>query len=121
MATLVSTARYDAQINSLLGFDEQAELEFSIAAAPESHPVVAQTGGVRKARWARQGMGKRGGIRVIYYWVVSAEIVVMLTAYPKNKKEDLSDAEKKVIRRAVEALKGDSTVAAGQRHRRRTA
>jgi hypothetical protein len=41
-------------------------MEASIAADPESHPVVVGTGGVRKARWSRQGKGKSGGVRVIY-------------------------------------------------------
>ena len=53
-------------------------------------------------------MGKRGGIRVIYFWVVSAEIVVLLAAYPKNEKENLSYADKKAIRRAVEGLKKET-------------
>ena len=68
-ATLVHAATYDAIISSLLDADETGEMEFAIACAPEAHPVVKNTGGVRKARWARKGTGKSGGIRVIYFYV----------------------------------------------------
>ena len=66
-------------------------------------------------------MGKRGGVRVIYYWAVSAELVILLTVYPKNVKENLSDADKKAIRKAVEDVKKDvAAIAPGARHHRRT-
>jgi hypothetical protein len=49
-------------------------------------------------------MGKRGGLRVIYFYAISAELIYLLAAYTKNQKENLSDADKKAIRRAVEAF-----------------
>ena len=49
-------------------------------------------------------MGKRGGVRVIYFYAISAEVVVLLSAYAKNEKENLSNEDKKSLRRTVEAL-----------------
>jgi hypothetical protein len=81
-------------------------LEQSIAERPDAHPVVAGTGGVRKARWARPGMGKRGGVRVVYYFQTRAEIVYMLDIYAKNEKSDLTPADKRELRAIVSLLEG---------------
>jgi hypothetical protein len=78
-ATLVHAETYDAIISSLLDADEIGDMEFSIACAPEAHPVVKNTGGVRKARWARRGTGKSGGIRVIYFYVDHLGVVYLIS------------------------------------------
>jgi hypothetical protein len=69
------------------------------------HPVVPGTGGVRKARWAREGKGKSGGVRVIYYYFFRDSEVYMLAIYAKNEQADVSAADKKAARKFVEALK----------------
>ena len=83
---------------------EIVRLEESIAERPDAHPVVAGTGGVRKARWARPGMGKRGGVRVVYYFQTRVEIVYMLDIYAKNEKADLTPADKRELRAIVSLL-----------------
>ncbi len=85
---------------------EIVRLEESIAERPEAHPVIAGTGGVRKARWARPGMGKRGGVRAVYYYRTSAGIVYMLDLYAKNEKADLTAADKRDLREIVFLLEG---------------
>jgi mRNA-degrading endonuclease RelE of RelBE toxin-antitoxin system len=107
-ATLVHTARFDAEISALLDADEISELEFAIGCAPEAHPVVKDTGGVRKARWARQGRGKSGGIRVIYFYVDHRGVVYLISAYPKNEKENLSADDKKAMRKLTKVLKDEN-------------
>ncbi len=79
-------------------------MEDALASHPEAHPVVQGTGGVRKMRWARAGMGKSGGIRVIYYYVTSAGVVGLITVYAKAKKETLSNADKDTIRKIAEGF-----------------
>jgi len=79
-------------------------MESAIAADPESHPVVPGAGGVRKARWAREGKGKSGGVRVIYYFVRDSEIY-MPAVYAKNEQADMSAADKRAARKFAEALK----------------
>jgi hypothetical protein len=83
---------------------EIALLEGSIAANPSAHPVIAGTGGVRKARWKRPGMGKRGGVRAIYYFLVRSDLVYMLDLYAKNDKSDLTAADKRELRTIVSTL-----------------
>ena len=86
-------------------------MEAFIAADPERHPVIPGTGGVRKARWGREGRGKSGGVRVIYYFAPAPDAVYFLAIYAKNEQENLSDADKKVIRKIVEAIKAKERTA----------
>ena len=60
------------------------------------------SGGLRKVRWGKGGRGKRGGVRVIYYWAVSREQLLMLLIYPKSEWDDLTPAQFKVLRQIVE-------------------
>ncbi len=53
-------------------------------------------------RWRVPGRGKRGGVRVIYYWVVSDKILLMLYAYQKNQQEDLTADQLRVLKKIVE-------------------
>jgi hypothetical protein len=74
----------------------EALIEF-LGNYPEKGDVIAGTGGLRKLRWALAGRGKRGGSRVIYYYHRPEWQVLLITAYAKNEKEDLSPKEKKLF------------------------
>jgi hypothetical protein len=65
-------------------------------------------------RWARAGMGKRGGIRVIYYHAVGYNIVVLITAYAKNTQENLTNDQKKAVRKLIETVEEGLRIAAGK-------
>ena len=80
-------------------------IELDLIAAPEVHPVIKGLRGVRKARFALSGRGKSGGGRVIYYVAVETAIY-MMTAYPKNERDDLSPEQRKAILAAIDSLKG---------------
>lgn len=80
-------------------------MELHVAENPEIHPVVSGTGGVRKARWGRRGKGKRGGVRVIYFYRSTADMVYFLDIYSKNEKEDLTAADKRVLKEIVNYLR----------------
>lgn len=82
-------------------------IEGALAAAPEAHPVVKGLRGVRKARFALPGRGKRGGGRVVYYVTLMPSILFMLTAYAKNEQDDLTDTQRKQILAAIDSIKGD--------------
>ena len=104
-ATVFATSRYEREAKRLLADVDIETMEAAIAADPEAHPVVPGTGGVRKARWGRQGRGKSGGVRVIYYYWVSDNEVYMLYLYAKNEQADMDAAGRKEARKFVEALK----------------
>ena len=109
MAQIVRTHTYEKRAKRLLPEAELVSLEESIAANPKAQPIVPGSGGIRKARWGRPGMGKRGGVRVAYYFVVRREVVYMLDIYAKNEKADLSPADKRELRKIALALEADGS------------
>ena len=82
----------------------QQELEESIAAEPERNPLIPGTGGFRKARWRRPGVGKSGGVRVIYYFMVRPDLVFLADIYAKNEKENLTHAERNQLKKIASEI-----------------
>jgi hypothetical protein len=85
---------------------DMREIELGIASAPGSHPMVKGLRGARKARVALPGRGKSGGGRVVYYLSISPAVLFMLTAYPKNEQDDLTNTQRRAILAAIENIKG---------------
>jgi hypothetical protein len=77
-----------------------------IAANPEAGVIIPETGGVRKVRWSRRGSGKRGGVRVVYFYYNLDRPLYLLMAYAKGRQEDMSPVEKRTARDLVAILKG---------------
>jgi hypothetical protein len=105
IAEIVSLPGYETQVSALLSEDERMALEFFIACAPEDHPVIAGTGGFCKARWARQGKGKSGGFRAVYYFVSAAGRIYMAAIYPKSRKDNLSAADQNALAKVAVEIK----------------
>ena len=72
---------------------------------PDAGDVIRGSGGVRKLRFGLPGHGKRGGLRVIYYWMSKDEQTLFLTAYRKTEAGDLSTKAIKEMRGLVKSLK----------------
>lgn len=68
---------------------------------PEAGVVIPGSGGLRKLRWAGSGRGKRGGLRVIYYYVTAEGEILLLHLYAKNEMEDLGAATIKQLKQLV--------------------
>lgn len=76
-----------------------------IAANPLAGAVISDTGGLRKVRWSRHGGGKRGGVRVIYYFYNERAPVFLLSVFAKNVRDDLSPMQKKRLVKLAGILK----------------
>jgi hypothetical protein len=92
MLTVIETPvflRYAARV-----WDDVEREDFItwLAEHPDAGDVIAATGGLRKVRWSRLGMGKRGGVRVIYMWRNAQGELVLLTVYAKAEHDTLSNA-----------------------------
>ncbi len=61
--------------------------------------------GIRKLRWAASGKGKRGGVRVIYFYHVVGDRIYLMTCYAKNEKDDISDDMKKKLKDIANDIK----------------
>ena len=105
LITVAETPFFVRQAEAVWTDDERLDFVTFIAANPEAGDVVAGTGGVRKVRWSRAGMGKRGGVRVIYFYFSSERPIYLLMVYAKARKEDLSSTEKSALRELAAVLK----------------
>ena len=112
---VVETDDFLAATRKLMSDAEREELVEYLAFNPTAGVVVPGTGGVRKLRWGLEGRGKRGGARVIYFLHNLDMPLILLDAYAKNEKSDLSEAERRRLYFVTKQI-----VAAHQRRRRKT-
>ncbi len=84
----VETPVFTAGMRRLLDEEAYRALQIALLLRPEQGFVIPRSGGLRKIRWTATGRGKRGGIRVIYYWHAAEETFYMLFAYAKNVQGD---------------------------------
>jgi hypothetical protein len=85
---------------------ERFELVTYLALNPDAGDLMPDTGGIRKIRWAIQGRGKRGGVRVIYYFHSPAMPLFLLNVFAKNEKANLTPAERRDLKAAIPLLIG---------------
>jgi hypothetical protein len=95
--TVAETHMFRRQAEKIWGEDELAALVDHLALNPEDGDVIPGTGGVRKLRWGKAGVGKRGGVRVIYFYYRPDCPLYLLLAYAKAQASDLSGDEKKAV------------------------
>ena len=69
---------------------------------PDAGKVIPGGGGLRKLRWSAGGRGKRGGVRVIYYWFTSRATILLLFMYPKNVQDNLTQDQLKQLIKIVD-------------------
>jgi len=109
---------FTRHVSRYLTDDEYRELQNRMTAAPLLGDMISGTGGFRKLRWTdpRRGKGRRGGLRVIYYYFPGEQQIWLMTLYDKDELADLTAAEKRALRAAINA---ECEVRAAQRLRTR--
>ncbi len=88
--------------NKIWSREERLEFFSWIAGDPEAGSVIKGSGGCRKVRWSRPGMGKQGGVRVIYFCRLHAGELCMLLIYAKAEKDTIPGHILKSIRKEIE-------------------
>ena len=106
LLTVAETSEFIRKAKKLLSDAEREELVSYLSAHPSDGDLIEGTGGVRKLRWARQGMGKSGGVRVIYFFYNKGTPLYALTIYGKGEKDNLSKAERNELAKLVTILVG---------------
>ena len=101
----VETKLFTQLVKEYLSDEEYGELQRYIMKNPEIGKVIRGSGGVRKVRWAREGMGESGGVRTIYYWAKARDQVYMLTMYSKSEKENIDKKTLAQIAKELEDMK----------------
>lgn len=89
MFTFIESAAFSRFRDVYLDDDDYAELQQYMMHNPEAGKIVRGSGGVRKLRWRREGAGKRGGLRVIYFLRHRPNEFWMLALYAKAKRENV--------------------------------
>ena len=104
LLTIVELPEFLRRARNLLSDFESQLLVAYLAQFPLAGDLIEGTGGVRKLRWAREGMGKRSGVRVVYYFHSERMPLYILTAFAKNERTDLSMAERHELAKLVKRL-----------------
>lgn len=99
---IVETAIFTKQALAALSDDEYRLFQNMLLERPDAGKVIPGSGGLRKLRWAAEGRGKRGGIRVIYYWFTVQGTILLLFIYPKNVQDNLTADQLKQLKRIVD-------------------
>jgi len=87
---IIETPVFTRRVLDLLSDDEYKDFQSFIAANPASGDIIPRSNGLRKLRWSIKGKGKRGGSRIIYYWVKPKDTVLMLFLFKKNEQSNLT-------------------------------
>ena len=102
MLTVVETPTFTRLAADYWSEEERDEFTAWIACNPEAGEVIRGSGGCRKVRWARKGMGKRGGVRVIYFNRLSEGEIWLLLIYAKSAQENIPAHTLRAIKAEIE-------------------
>jgi hypothetical protein len=105
MITVAETAPFLRQAAKLWSDDDRAAFVDFIAANPDAGDIIPDTGGLRKIRWTRPGIGTRGGVRVLYFYHDDLMPLYLLLIYAKAEREDWTNDDKRRARALTEDIK----------------
>jgi mRNA-degrading endonuclease RelE of RelBE toxin-antitoxin system len=107
MITIIEFPSFLSRIGKCISIDERDEFIDFLAKNPDAGVEITGTGGVRKIRWGSHGKGKRGGVRIIYYFYNESAPVFLLAVYGKGEQENLTSEQKKQISVLAKILKAE--------------
>ena len=98
---IIETPVFTKRIKDVLSDDEYSRLQWALVINPGLGAVIPGGGGLRKLRWVIPGRGKRGGLRIIYYWYMPDEKIYMLFPYKKSEQNDLTKEQIRMLNKYV--------------------
>src|SRR5580700_11434809 len=104
MITIVEFPAFQSQVGECIQLKEKDALLDFLSRNPEAGTEIIGTGGIRKLRWGGKGKGKRGGLRIIYYFYNLSAPLFLLTVYGKGVQEDLTSKQKSKLTTLANAL-----------------
>jgi hypothetical protein len=105
LLTVAELPEYQKASARLMGSEERTAIVQFLAARPKAGDLMEGTGGIRKLRWGREGRGKSGGVRVVYYFHSDDMPLYLLTVFAKNERANLSRGERNELAGLVNLLK----------------
>ncbi len=99
---ILETRVFTRRVDRLLSTEEFREFQLELVANPRAGSVVPGTGGLRKVRWSAGGRGKRGSLRILYYFHAESQRILLLFVFAKNERADLTKSQRDQLRKIVE-------------------
>ncbi|MDE2069873.1 MAG: transcriptional regulator [Gammaproteobacteria bacterium] len=100
---VIEAPSFSRHVYDYLSDDDYAALQWSLTLHPEAGAIVPGSGGLRKLRWATAGKGKRGGLRIIYYWKNRQGEIWLLAIYAKNEMTSLPQRILRALKQELES------------------
>jgi mRNA-degrading endonuclease RelE of RelBE toxin-antitoxin system len=101
-AHFIELNSFTKHVYDYLSDEAYGRLQDYLILHPESGDMIPGTGGCRKLRWSVAGRGKRGGVRVIYYYRRNNGQIWMMTIYAKNEMENIPMSELRALRQEID-------------------
>lgn len=99
---LIETSVFTRRVDRLLEEEDYRFLQIELIRRPTAGAVIPGTGGLRKLRWRTRDSGKRGGARIIYYWIGERDTILLLLIYRKGEQDRLTAEQRRALKRLVE-------------------
>ena len=104
LITVVELPEFIRKSEKLLSENDRNRLIYNLSMRPKAGIIMQGTGGIRKIRWAREGRGKSGGARVIYFYYDEEIPLFLLTIFGKSEKSNLNKLERNELAKLVKVL-----------------
>jgi hypothetical protein len=101
---------------NVLNDEEVHAVENQLLANPAAGVILRDTGGVRKLRAALENRGKRGSVRIVYYYHRQRDTIYFILAFAKNVQASLTPAQRRIVRELVAAIEAEAWPPSGPRH-----
>ena len=98
----IETTVFTQSILEHLSEDEYRALQTSLLLRPTQGTLIPGAGGLRKLRWRKSASGKRGGLRIIYYWHGGEETIYLLLIYTKTRSDNMTPDQIRALRQVVQ-------------------
>jgi Protein of unknown function (DUF1044). len=98
---IIETPVFTKRVLEIFSDDEYKEFQYFITKNPDAGDIIPGSNGLRKLRWSIPGKGKRGGTRLIYYWLKPRDTVLLLFIFKKNERSDITKDQLKTLRSIV--------------------
>ena len=99
---IVETPIFTKRILSILTDEEYRLLQLHLLNKPDTGKIIRGSGGLRKLRWTAKNLGKSGGARIIYYWFVARDKILLVFAYTKNEQDNLTPEQLNQLKKVIE-------------------
>jgi hypothetical protein len=99
---IIETPIFTKRLLGVMSDEEYRLLQLYLLNKPDAGSMIQGSGGLRKLRWSAKGHGKSGGVRIIYYWFVAQDTILLLFLYAKNERTDLTSEQLQQLRKVIE-------------------